>query len=298
MRITALADLYRKATFDQEYMRDLLPENLKWFTLELDIAEMRHFHEVANNVNLLEPNRATNQYENGHDVVLKDLDNLISVITFRFTKCMFDFNDSFPQQDTMSMTYDPVAASSKFSIIPGSMKEKNQYTLLNYVLTSYEYNTQIGKDSKYEPAAKRSNDLDAAFNARRPQGYTNNTGFFGGALNRINQLGQEAIGQVTDRANEIAGAPANLAARGLNYAGAKVTGGLLGNVYGGGNKSIQELLSPFFNKETGTLVLGKENVYSNDFVQPPRRENLGNDEEPFRPTPPAKNEELGNAITG
>jgi hypothetical protein len=53
MRMTALADLYRKATFDPITMRSLLPDNLRWFTLIVRVYEIRKFQKVIDTSNTL-----------------------------------------------------------------------------------------------------------------------------------------------------------------------------------------------------------------------------------------------------
>ena len=47
LRISALAELYRQATFDAEYMRELLPRNLKYFKMFVLVSEIRNFNKTA-----------------------------------------------------------------------------------------------------------------------------------------------------------------------------------------------------------------------------------------------------------
>lgn len=46
LKITYLLDLYRKASFDTQYMRYMLPENLRFFSCELTVAEIRNIQTV------------------------------------------------------------------------------------------------------------------------------------------------------------------------------------------------------------------------------------------------------------
>jgi hypothetical protein len=46
IRITALAELYRQATFDYEYMRELLPRNLRKFKMYIYVSEVRNFNKT------------------------------------------------------------------------------------------------------------------------------------------------------------------------------------------------------------------------------------------------------------
>ena len=47
LRISALADLYREATFDYEYMRELLPRNLRYFKMFIFVTEIRNINKTA-----------------------------------------------------------------------------------------------------------------------------------------------------------------------------------------------------------------------------------------------------------
>jgi hypothetical protein len=46
IRITALAELYRQATFDYEYMRELVPRNLRKFKMYIYVSEVRNFNKT------------------------------------------------------------------------------------------------------------------------------------------------------------------------------------------------------------------------------------------------------------
>ena len=47
LRVNALGDLYRKATFDFEYMRELVPKNLRRFNMWIIVTEIRNFFKTA-----------------------------------------------------------------------------------------------------------------------------------------------------------------------------------------------------------------------------------------------------------
>lgn len=53
MRISALIDLYRKAVWDSTYRRWMLPQNMRWFKVEIIIAEFREFHIAKNSIDSL-----------------------------------------------------------------------------------------------------------------------------------------------------------------------------------------------------------------------------------------------------
>ena len=47
MRMTTLADLYNQATFDYDNMRELLPRNLRKFTMYIFVSEVRNFFKTS-----------------------------------------------------------------------------------------------------------------------------------------------------------------------------------------------------------------------------------------------------------
>lgn len=284
LRMTALADLYRKATFDEYYMRELLPENLKWFSMTVDIAEIRNFHTVKQS--LVSGGGGVESATGEAKFEFADLDSLISIMSFRFQKCMFDFSESFPMKDTIMMGGGEAnQATSRFKVHAGSVTERNYFTLLNYILDSKETYTKITAGKKYEPGQNLANkDRGDAHLGTRVQGYYNGVG--SGVLGRIAALGNEAIAQGGDRAREIIGAPQTLLARGIDKAQALATGGLLGNVYSDRNKTIAELISPFLDQGNAQDLLSVgDSVYKKQ--GPPVDSNINEDVYPSdRPVPP------------
>jgi hypothetical protein len=47
LRMTALSDLYNQATFDYDHMRELLPRNLRKFTMWIFVSEIRNFFKTS-----------------------------------------------------------------------------------------------------------------------------------------------------------------------------------------------------------------------------------------------------------
>ena len=47
LRVTALADLYNQATFDYDFMRELVPRNLRKFTMYIFVSEIRNFFKTS-----------------------------------------------------------------------------------------------------------------------------------------------------------------------------------------------------------------------------------------------------------
>ena len=47
LRVTAMADLYNQATFDYDFMRELVPRNLRKFTMYIFVSEIRNFFKTS-----------------------------------------------------------------------------------------------------------------------------------------------------------------------------------------------------------------------------------------------------------
>ncbi len=251
LRITALADLYRKATFDAKYMRSLVPENLRWFTVRVQLAEIRQFQRVKSAIDRINTT-VVNQNPNTEDFItssgalsdaaftgasinniigstklsddptIENIDNLVSLMEFHLSHCTFDFWESFPSDKEISMNGDMEMAKQKFKIHVGHIKEQHQYKLLDLVLKD-GLTGENGNNLKSIP------DFDKAFN-NRPDNILKNT---------ISGVGSS----LQDKLNQIAGIPANLIAKGVNAAGVAITSQVLGNVYDLRNQSIQTIFN-------------------------------------------------------
>jgi len=66
LRMTALADLYNQATFDYDNMRELVPRNLRKFTMYIFVSEIRNFFKTSRLI--------------GSSAALTTIDNLTSML--------------------------------------------------------------------------------------------------------------------------------------------------------------------------------------------------------------------------
>jgi len=132
LRITELADLYRNAVYDKIHMRERVPDNLRWFTMDIYIAEARNLRfrlpGVGQNVaNLFGVNTGAigNIVGGGNDTsnVLKDY----GYIKFRCRQCEFDFSGSFAAGITQSVITPTTPNTNKFNINIGYFEEESKY---------------------------------------------------------------------------------------------------------------------------------------------------------------------------
>jgi hypothetical protein len=113
LRITALADLYRKATRDRRYFRELLTMDKKRFNMTIIMGEARNLRTFL----------GSNE---------TDWLDSVSAVAFRCLDCEFDFSEVIPS--TLSASDAPTNPSPKFSIRVHRVQETNSYRLLNYML--------------------------------------------------------------------------------------------------------------------------------------------------------------------
>lgn len=113
MRMTALADLYRKATRDRRFFRDLLTIDKRRFNMTVIVGEARNLRSFV-------------------DSSQADWLNHVSAVAFRCLDCEFDFSKTMPS--SIDGTEAPTQISPSFSITVNRVQETNSYLLLNYML--------------------------------------------------------------------------------------------------------------------------------------------------------------------
>lgn len=133
LRVTELADLYRNSVYDKQYMRERVPDNLRWFSMDIWVAEFRNLRNtlppllnLGSSLNVSGPNLAGlagagNKLGN----VLKNF----GYIKMKCRQCEFDFSESFPGAQAMKIGPDGrTQDTSSFKIKIGWMEEENHYS--------------------------------------------------------------------------------------------------------------------------------------------------------------------------
>lgn len=127
MRMTYLIDLYRKAVYDAEYMRYMLPETQRYFSMELVITEIRTMQRSGGI--LWEP---------------------ATFLSFQFDYCEFDFFSDAPaylESPTRYAQAGQEAPTVKIPIKIGKVRETNSYGLLGALLKDTWSTYSRGRDS-------------------------------------------------------------------------------------------------------------------------------------------------------
>lgn len=125
MKMTYLIDCYRKAAFDYNNMRYMLPDLQRYFSMDLYVTEIRSM-KTASGGNF----------------------NTASFVRFRLDYCEFDF---FTEESTTYMSelsrYAPdKGAGVKMTIKVGAIREINNYGLLGGMIGDTVYTWQRGKE--------------------------------------------------------------------------------------------------------------------------------------------------------
>lgn len=161
LRVNAMADLYRKATYDYQYQRETLPSNLRKFRMWIIVTEIRQIDLQKNLADVLNPFNlpgVRNIAENIRDIAQgtglldggvnesknpgKDLESFIKsferltpyILMYQLDLCEFNFDESYPFTSLTNSRNDN-AVTGRFKINVGNVREyKLQYNILSDLL--------------------------------------------------------------------------------------------------------------------------------------------------------------------
>lgn len=133
LRINELAGLYRNSIYDTKFRRERVPDNLRWFSVDVYLAEFRNLRYrlpgVAQNAgNLLGINTAAIGNVVGGGNVLSNVLKQYGYIKFRLRQCEFDFSNTLPTGSTVKVgSGGRSMESNNFSIKVGWVEEEAKY---------------------------------------------------------------------------------------------------------------------------------------------------------------------------
>lgn len=176
LRITELASLYRNAVYDKAHLIERLPENLRWFTMDIYVAEVRNIRytaggEIANlfGVSTGAINNLVTQASEAFSALNPDLD-LSSVlkqfgyVKFKCRQCEFDFSNSFVGGSELSVKAGDTPAKGSFDIKIGYFEEESEYQDGTKLLDSYVLSKVNDPWDSRNSNAKLANTLGSASN--------------------------------------------------------------------------------------------------------------------------------------
>lgn len=125
LRVSYIFDLYKKSVWDAKYMRWMLPENIRQFSMDIYIAEIRDFQKLDENT-----------------FQLKSFDEFTPVLKLSLEKCEFQsLQDGLPITDLSNSNSD-TSFSQSVTISVGKIQEVNTFSLYKLVLDDFE-NSQV-----------------------------------------------------------------------------------------------------------------------------------------------------------
>jgi hypothetical protein len=244
LRMTALMDLYRKACFDWNYYRQVVPWNLRTFSVYVYVYESRTINRTGTPTREVEgppsPNPSMTERMLGKEI-LSDFDdpsqinNTTNRLLFRFDQCELIPDDSSGMlekvgNDKMEM------ASQKFSFSYRRVYEENLYNLFSDRLLSDE---MIGNLDK---AALDDSEIIGGYALNSPDnptpGKIDPKTFKDKLKEQVDKFKEkakaklDALGNVFDQDTVLKTVEDQLLARAKNLVGSQVGKAILGNVYG------------------------------------------------------------------
>jgi hypothetical protein len=133
LRIAELAGLYRNSIFDNKFRRERVPDNLRWFSMDVYVAEFRNLRYrlpgVGQNVaSALGVDTGAIGNIVGGGNILTNVMEQFGFIKFECRQCEFDFSDTLPIGHTINIGGSGrKAEENKFKIKIGWVNEEAKF---------------------------------------------------------------------------------------------------------------------------------------------------------------------------
>ena len=132
LRINRLADLYRNAVYDKQFMRERVPDNLQWFSMDIYVAEARNMRFRLPGVtqqaaNVLGVNTADLGNIVGGGNILSNVLQSYGYVKFKCRQCTFDFSETFAGGRDISVDTVKDQETNLFKINVGYFEEESKY---------------------------------------------------------------------------------------------------------------------------------------------------------------------------
>lgn len=119
LKIGNMIDKYIRATFDEEYMREMLPINLRKFNAYLVVSEIRNFKTFYNTV-----------VNGGESTRISVLNDFLSCYVYKLDGCRFDFSESNPWMETISNAKSDAPSENQFSVVFDRIHERHKMNII------------------------------------------------------------------------------------------------------------------------------------------------------------------------
>lgn len=134
LRIFELASLYRNAIFDNKFRRERVPDNLRWFSVDIYVAEFRNLRfripGVGQNIaNTLGVNTGALGNIVGGGNIISNVMEQFGYVKFECRQCEFDFSKTVPFGPTIKVGADGrQMETNKFGIKIGWVNEEAKFS--------------------------------------------------------------------------------------------------------------------------------------------------------------------------
>lgn len=128
LRLSHLMNLYRKIVWDDTYQRWVLPDMMRYFTLDIYISEFRTFHTPSPYSGYGIPEDEEEGKLSPSNLKLNILDDILPVWKIRCEMCEFDIQSvNYDHLSSLGVDETPGEAGVKFDIKVGKMYEEQIY---------------------------------------------------------------------------------------------------------------------------------------------------------------------------
>lgn len=178
LRIGNMIDKYRRAIFDEIYMRDMLPINLRKFNCHLVVSEIRNFKTFYQTV-----------LNGGQATTVQVLNDFLSCYVYRLEGCRFDFSESNPWMESINNAKPDNPSENGFSIVFDRVYERHKMNMIDAY--TGDQNGISDKDRE-----RFFTGIDGQASYRRAQWGSPKTGDFGQIL-QVEQQTQQVPGKTS-----------------------------------------------------------------------------------------------------
>lgn len=244
LRMTALLDLYRKACFEWQYYREVVPWNLRVFTIYVYVYESRTINRTGT-PDLETPDSTSRSQQMTERMLGKEIisdfsdpsqiNNTTNRLLFRFDQCEFLPDESSEFLDKVSNSSMEMA-SQKLVFSYRRVYEENVYNLFSDRILADEMLGNLDK------AALDDSDLIRGFELHSPDNPTPGTidpkTFKDKLKDKIDKAKEkakaklDALGNAFDQGTVLKAVEDQVIARANNLLGSQIGKAVLGNVYG------------------------------------------------------------------
>ncbi len=139
LRVGNMIDKYMKAYFEEEYYREMIPQNLRRFSFWLVVSEIRNFKsyftkvsQAAQYTQLTGQNTQDQPSQNypSNGFSIRSINDMFNCYVYRFNNCEFDFSCSNQWMDELDQKGKNEFSTNSFRVKIGYMEEMHKMDLV------------------------------------------------------------------------------------------------------------------------------------------------------------------------